>query len=253
MYGEHALQNFKMADICIIGIGGVGSWAAEALARSAVGNLTLIDMDHVAESNINRQLPALDTNLGKAKIRVMAQRIQQINPACNVCEIDDFVTLDNLHVTIDKNIHLVLDCMDNYRTKAALIHHCKELEIQLIIIGAAGGQTDPARIQCSDLSRTEHDPLLAKTRRLLRKKYAFPRDTRRKFNIPAVWSPEPVKAANSCEEQSDRSLNCAGFGSSMTVTATFGMIGAAEALRRLQCGGARRHQSLDTQLDGGMV
>jgi len=234
LYGEQAVQKFRNASICVIGIGGVGSWAAEALARSAVGNLTLIDMDHVAESNMNRQLPALDTNLGRAKVQVMAERIQQINPTCNVRQVDDFLTLDNLHHHICGDLHLVLDCIDSYRVKAALIHHCRELGIELIVMGGAGGQKDPTRIQCSDLSRTEQDPLLAKTRRLLRQEYGYPRDPRRKFNVPAVWSPEPVAQASQCSGQQDSSLNCAGFGSSMPVTATFGMIGAAEALRRIQ-------------------
>ena len=231
LYGEQAVQKFQNARICVIGIGGVGSWAAEALARSAVGNLMLMDMDHVAESNMNRQLPALDTNLGRAKTQVMSQRIQQINPVCNVRQIDDFLSLDNLHVHINSDLHLVLDCIDNYRVKAALINRCVKLGIPLIVMGGAGGQKDPTRIQCSDLSRTEQDPLLAKTRRLLRQEYGFPRDPRRKFKVSAVWSPEPVKPANSCAGQQDGSLNCAGFGSCMTVTATFGMIGAAQALR----------------------
>jgi len=233
LYGEQAMQRFQVASVCVIGIGGVGSWAVEALARSAVGTLTLIDMDHVAESNMNRQLPALDKNLGRAKIQVMAQRIQQINPACKVQQIDDFLTLDNLHETITSKLDLVLDCMDSYRVKAALVDHCRKMEIPLIVMGGAGGQTDPSSIRCSDLSGTEQDPLLAKTRRLLRQEYGFPRDTRRKFNVPAVWSPEPVKAATSCGGQKEATLNCAGFGSSMPVTTTFGMIGAAEALRRI--------------------
>ena len=234
LYGEQALQKFQSASICVLGIGGVGSWAAEALARSGVGNLTLIDMDHVAESNMNRQLPALDANLGRAKIQVMSERIQQINPTCNVQQIDDFLTLDNLHDHVDGDLQLVLDCIDSYRVKAALIHQCREMGIELIVMGGAGGQKDPASIRCSDLSRTEQDPLLAKTRRLLRQQYGFPRDPRRKFNVPAVWSPEPVAQASHCAGQQDNSLNCAGFGSSMPVTATFGMIGAAEALRRIQ-------------------
>lgn len=231
LYGEQALHRFQTTSICVIGIGGVGSWATEALARSAVGKLTLIDMDHVAESNMNRQLPALDNNMGVSKTQVMAQRIQQINPSCAVRQIDDFLTLDNLQETITSDLHLVLDCIDSYRVKAALVHHCQETGVQLIVMGSAGGQTNPASIRCSDLSRTEQDPLLAKTRRLLRQEYGFPRDIKRKFNIPAVWSPEPVTAAKSCYGQKDGSLNCAGFGSSMPVTATFGMIGAAEALR----------------------
>ena len=228
------MQRFRNASICVIGIGGVGSWAAEALARSAIGKLTLIDMDHVAESNMNRQLQALDANLGQAKTQVMAERIQQINPGCNVLQIDDFLTLNNLHDYIKGDMHLVLDCIDSYRVKAALIHHCRGLGIELVVMGGAGGQKNPANIRCSDLSRTEQDPLLARTRRLLRQEYGFPRDPRRKFNIPAVWSPEPVAQTSECAGQRDSSLNCAGFGSSMPVTATFGMIGAAEALRRIQ-------------------
>ncbi len=231
LYGERALHRLQQSTICIIGIGGVGSWAVEALARSAVGELVLMDMDHVAESNINRQLPALERNLGKAKIQVMAERISQINPLCNVRLIDDFLTLDNLQQYITQDLHLVLDCMDSHRVKAGLIHHCQQLAVQLVVMGGAGGQTDPSRIQCSDLSRTEQDPLLAKTRRLLRQEYAFPRDPKRKFKVPAVWSPEPVKSANSCAGQEDSSLNCAGFGSCMPVTATFGMIGAAAAIQ----------------------
>lgn len=231
LYGDQALQKLQRARICIIGIGGVGSWAVEALARSAVGELLLMDMDHVSESNINRQLPALDKHLGKAKIQVMAERIGQINPLCKVRLIDDFLTLDNLDEYITQDLHLILDCLDSYRVKAGLIHHCQQLALPLVVMGGAGGQTDPSRIQCSDLSRTEQDPLLAKTRRLLRQEYAFPRDPRRKFKVPAVWSPEPVKVANSCAQQQDASLNCAGFGSCMPVTATFGMLGAAEAIQ----------------------
>ena len=236
LYGDQALHRFRNASVCVIGIGGVGSWAVEALARSAVGNLTLMDMDHVAESNMNRQLPALDASLGQAKVQVMAQRIEQINHACNVRQIDDFLTLDNLNQYITGDFHLVLDCIDSYRIKAALIHHCRALGIRLIVMGGAGGQKDPARVQCSDLSRTEQDPLLARTRRLLRQEYGFPRDPKRKFNVPAVWSPEPVKPGDLCAGQQDGSLNCAGFGSSMAVTAAFGMIGAAEALRCIDDG-----------------
>lgn len=231
LYGGQALRRFRRASICVIGIGGVGSWAVEALARSAVGKLTLIDMDHVAESNMNRQLPALEANLGQSKTQVMSRRIQQINPACDVRQIDDFLTLDNLQEYITADLHLVLDCIDSYRVKAALIHHCRSLGIQLIVMGGAGGQLDPTKIQCSDLSRTEQDPLLAKTRRLLRQEYGFSRDSKRKFNVPAVWSPEPVKPGVLCTDQQVSSLNCGGFGSSMPVTAAFGMIGAAEALR----------------------
>lgn len=236
LYGGAGLAAFSAAHVCVIGIGGVGSWTVEALARSAIGRLTLIDLDHVAESNVNRQLPALEPNLGKAKIAVMAERIQQINPDCRIHLVEDFITRDNLAGLIDGEVDFVVDCIDSFRIKAALIAYCKSRKIELVTTGGAGGQRDPTRIRKSDLSRTEQDPLLAKTRRLLRTDYGFSRNPRRRFDVPAVWSDEPLQLSQSGDMAcvgTRANLNCGGFGSSVAVTASFGLVAAGLVLDRL--------------------
>ena len=237
LYGAQALEEFRQAHVCVIGIGGVGSWTVEALARSAVGRLTLIDLDHLAESNINRQLPALDSTLGRAKIEVMAERIGQINPAAEITLVDNFLALDNLDSLVHRGFHHVVDCIDSFRVKAALVHHCRRRRIPLVTVGGAGGQTDPGRIRVSDLSHTEQDPLLARTRRLLRQQYGFSRNPKRRFGVPAVWSDEPQVMhplpGESCEGRPTGGLNCGGYGSCTPVTATFGMMAAALVLKRL--------------------
>lgn len=230
LYGAAALTAFSTAHIAVFGVGGVGSWAVEALARSGVGHLTLVDMDHVTESNINRQLPALESTLGKSKIQVMADRVGDINAQAQVHLVDDFLSMDNLHELVHSGLDVVLDCIDNFRLKAALAAHCKRNKIKLVVAGAAGGKLDPTRIRHSDLSRTEQDPLLAKTRRELRTTYNFTSNLKRRFDIPAVWSDEPPVTREVCE-QADSSLNCAGFGSSMPVTATFGLVASSLALK----------------------
>ncbi|HIE53599.1 MAG TPA: tRNA threonylcarbamoyladenosine dehydratase, partial [Chromatiaceae bacterium] len=221
----------------VIGIGGVGSWTVEALARSAVGALTLVDMDHVAESNINRQLPALESTLGRAKIEVMGERALEINPGLELVLVDDFLTLDNLGSLMERRFDFVIDCMDNFRTKAALIHHCKRNRQPLLTVGGAGGKSDPLRIRISDLYRTEQDPLLARTRRLLRQEYGFSRNPRRRFQVPVVWSDEPAVqppfSGESCEARPVGGLNCGGYGSCAPVTAGFGMAAAAHVLGKL--------------------
>ena len=236
LYGEEALARFGRAHLCVIGVGGVGSWAVEALARSGIGALTLIDADHLVESNINRQLPALEPTLGRAKIEVLAERIAQINPEARVTLVDDFLDQDNLTDLIDSTFDHVIDCIDQFRIKAALIHHCRRRRIPLVVTGAAGGQMDPLRIRISDLSRTEQDPLLARTRRLLRQQYGFSSNPRRRFQVPAVWSDEPVTAPQgrrACGTARGGGLNCAGHGACTPVTASFGMAAAAHVLRRL--------------------
>jgi len=242
LYGESALGKFMQAHVCVIGIGGVGSWAAEALARSAIGRITLIDLDHVAESNINRQLPALSSTLGMAKVQVMAERIWQINPDCAVTAIEEFITVDNLEQHLDRRFDYVIDCIDGFRTKARLIAHCRRNRIPLVTVGGAGGQTDPTRIRVADLSRTEHDALFSKTRKLLRTDYGFTKNPKRRFDVPCIYSLEqPVFAdANGCISQEKPSgniaggLTCAGgLGSSMPVTAGFGLAAAAHVLNKL--------------------
>lgn len=242
LYGNRALERFRQAHVCVIGIGGVGSWAAEALARSAVGRLTLIDLDHVAESNINRQLHALTGTLGMAKAQVMSARIGQINPDCRVTAIEDFLTLDNYTNLLHPDYDYVIDCIDGFRIKAALIAHCRRRRIRLVTVGGAGGQIDPTRVRVADLSRTEHDALFSKTRKLLRQDYGFPTNLKRRFDIPCVYSDEqPLFPARDGEVGHEKPhtagvgrLNCAGgLGSSMAVTATFGLVAAAHALKKL--------------------
>jgi tRNA A37 threonylcarbamoyladenosine dehydratase len=235
LYGAEALARFQSAHVCVVGIGGVGSWAAEALARSAIGEITLIDLDMVAESNVNRQIQALGDAFGMAKIDAMAERILAINPACKVHRIEDFVTPDNLDQMLGHGFGYVIDAIDQVRTKAAMIGWCKEHHIPLITSGGAGGQIDPTRIEVSDLARTIQDPLLSKVRALLRKDYGFTRDLKKKFGVPAVFSSEPLRYPDNgpvCDEAPTLSgLNCAGYGSSVCVTAPFGLFAASEVLK----------------------
>jgi tRNA threonylcarbamoyladenosine dehydratase len=237
LYGGDALQRFQAAHVCVVGIGGVGSWAAEALARSAIGRITLIDLDMVAESNVNRQIHALGDAFGKAKTSAMAERILAINPACRVSEVEDFVTPDNLERTLGPGLDYVIDAIDQARTKAAMIAWCRRRALPLVTAGGAGGQTDPTRIEVADLARTIQDPLLARVRALLRKEYGFTREPKKQFGVPAVFSSEPLRYPENgaaCDEApAGGGLNCSGYGSSVCVTASFGMIAASQALRHI--------------------
>ncbi|HEU4376014.1 MAG TPA: tRNA cyclic N6-threonylcarbamoyladenosine(37) synthase TcdA [Telluria sp.] len=241
LYGQTALERFRAAHVCVIGVGGVGSWIVEALARSAVGALTLIDLDNVAESNVNRQIQALSGTIGQPKIDALAERIAQINPYCKVTLVEDFITPDNLGEMIGTGRYdYVVDAIDSAKAKAALIAYCRAQQIPLITIGGAGGQTDPTRIAVRDLSKTEQEPLLKRVRKLLRVNYGFPRGEKNKFNVDAVFSMEPLKfpaddptCSLDADQRSVTGLNCAGFGSSVVVTASFGMVCAAHLLRKL--------------------
>jgi tRNA A37 threonylcarbamoyladenosine dehydratase len=238
LYGERALERFKTAHVCVIGVGGVGSWIVEALARSAVGALTLIDLDNVGESNINRQIQAVTGTIGQPKIEALRDRIAQINPFCKVTLVEDFIEPDNIAQMIGgKGFDYVVDAIDSVKAKAALIAFCRDQAIPLLTSGGAGGQLDPTKIEVRDLGRTEQEPLLKKVRKVLRAQYSFSRGEKQKYHIDAVFSMEPLRypeAEDACEiESSITGLNCAGFGSSMVVTASFGMIAAAHILRKL--------------------
>lgn len=243
LYGAAALARFNAARVCVIGVGGVGSWVVEALARSAIGQLTLIDLDNLAESNINRQIHALTDTLGKAKVSALAERIAQINPTCVVTEIEDFITPENVAEMIGSgHFDYVVDAIDNVAAKTALIVFCRAQGIPLLTIGGAGGQIDPTRICIRDMSKTEQEPLLAKVRRRLRTLHGFPRGSRNSFGIDAVFSTEPLRVPqidDACGLPEDGAndgvtgLNCAGYGSSVAVTASFGLIAAAHVLQRL--------------------
>lgn len=236
LYGAGAVRRFADAHVCVVGIGGVGSWAAEALARSAIGRITLIDLDMVAESNVNRQIHALGDVFGQAKTDAMARRILAINPSCCVDQIEDFVTRENVGLMLDRGYDYVIDAIDNVRVKAAMIAHCQRHRVPLITAGGAGGQIDPTRIEVADLARTVQDPLLAKVRSVLRKEYGFTRDPKKKFGIAAVFSSEPLRYPEdaSCDQASSLTgLNCAGYGSAVCVTASFGLFAASAALKHL--------------------
>ena len=240
LYGDAALTRLQTAHVCVIGIGGVGSWAAEALARSAIGRLTLIDLDHVAISNVNRQAHALDGQFGVAKVSAMAERIRLINPQCQVNTIEDFVEPDHIARYIDPShgYDYVVDAIDNVRSKIALIAHCRAQALPLVVSGSAGGRIDPSRIMVDDLARTHDDPIAAKLRAGLRKQYDYPRDPKKRFGVECVYSTEPIRYPTADmnappETSAPQGLNCAGFGSSMCVTASFGMLAAARVLLHL--------------------
>jgi len=253
LYGAQGLARFRQAHVCVVGVGGVGSWIVEALARSAIGAITMIDLDNLAESNVNRQIHALTETLGKAKVTALHERIVQINPFCRVTEVEDFLTPDNVAEMIPLGqFDYVVDAIDNVRAKVALIAYCREHKIPMITSGGAGGQIDPTRIEIRDLCRTEQEPLLAKVRKRLRSLHRFPRGTKNKFGIDAVFSTEPLRLPETGEQcdigtvadsasiddsDDDNSgitgLNCAGFGSAMVVTASFGLVAAAHVLRKI--------------------
>lgn len=234
LYGEHALRRFQQSCVCVIGIGGVGSWAAEALARSGIGRIILIDMDDICVTNTNRQIHALQGNYGKTKIEAMQQRLLAINPDIIIDARFDFLTPDNLLQHMTPDIDVIIDAIDSVKPKMALINYCRRNKRKAITVGGAGGQLDPTRIAVSDLSTTEQDPLLAKVRRELRTHYGFPKVGKGKFGIEAVFSDEPVKFPAACASDGQSSairLDCSGgLGASTCVTATFGMVAASRAL-----------------------
>jgi tRNA A37 threonylcarbamoyladenosine dehydratase len=222
-----------------VGVGGVGSWAAEGLARTGVGEMTLIDMDVLVASNVNRQLPATDSNFGKSKIEVMAARIKEINPHIKLHLIDDFLSKDNVQLLIPNRAFqsqlkqsgkqlVVLDCVDDMNAKLALALHCRFNKLKLIMAGGAGGKTDPTQIQVADLKDTYQDPLLAKVRQRLRQDYGINRAMKEKFGIRCVFSSQPPIVDKSCQTGG---LHCGGYGSAVAVTSVVGMMLVAEALK----------------------
>lgn len=260
LYGEQVLASFQAAHVCVIGIGGVGSWAAEALARNAIGRITLIDLDNIAESNVNRQLHAVEGEFGKAKVAAMAQRIRAINPLCVVHEIEDFITAENAAALLNGGFDAVLDAIDDAKAKVAIAAWCRQHKLPLVMTGGAGGRLDPTRIKADDLARVAGDRLLAKVRNTLRRDHGFPKapvNTQKgvtRFGIPCIYSDEPVQqpknAQPSCETAGSETagsetdsaitgLNCAGYGSSVCVTAPFGMAAAALVLNLLSAKQAR--------------
>jgi len=264
LYGQHGAQILEQAHFCVIGIGGVGSWVAEALARNGIGNITLIDLDDICISNVNRQIHALSNTIGLSKVEVMSERIKQINPDCMVNVIEDFVTEENLSDMLFAKISsknskadrfdYVIDAIDSVNIKTRIIAFCKRNKLPIITIGGAGGQVDPSKISITDLSKTYQDPLLAKVKNQLRREFNFPRAdiakaSKRKFSIDAVFSTEQLRYPNNdyedtgqvClakpeknDEGSSMRLDCSGgFGATTHVTATFAFFAVGRAIDKL--------------------
>jgi tRNA threonylcarbamoyladenosine dehydratase len=242
LYGASAVERIRTAHVVVVGVGGVGSWTAEALARSGIGRLTLIDLDDVCVSNVNRQLHALDGTFGQPKVTVLAERCRAIHPDIEVAADTAFVTPANLAERIPEDADHVVDAIDSVVAKAALISWCRRRKLPITVTGAAGGQTDPTRIRVADLTRTEHDPLLAKVRSRLRRDFGFSRNPKRRFAVECVYSDEQLVYPGSDGEvclhkpgtgEATR-LDCAsGFGAATFVTGSFGFTAASRVLARL--------------------
>ena len=231
LYGDAGYARLRAARMAVVGVGGVGSWAAEALARSGVAALVLIDLDHVAESNVNRQVQAVGRTLGQAKVLALRERLADIHPACQVQAVEEFVDAHNWPALLPQPVDVVIDACDQARAKLALAawalagRHC------FVSVGAAGGKREAQRVDVEDLQAVTHDPLLASMRQRLRRDHGAAR--RGRIGLRCVFSREAVAApAVSCDSGNsiDGTLNCAGYGSSVTVTATFGLVAAGEAI-----------------------
>lgn len=249
LYGPGALERLSQAHVVVAGIGGVGSWCAEALARSGVGALTLIDLDHVAESNVNRQLHALDSTLGQAKVQAMGDRIRQINPSCRLELLDAFVEPESAGTQISAQAQVVIDCTDQASAKIALILQARARKQPLVVCGGAGGKTNPLALRSGDISQATHDALLSRLRQILRRDHGFPRAAQAagkvrgrvpRMGVRVLWFDQPVilpqawqSGAQAAEAESLQGLSCAGYGSAVTVTASMGMAAASEAITRI--------------------
>lgn len=261
LYGTQSQQRLAQATVMVVGIGGVGSWAAEALARSGVGRLVLVDLDHVAESNLNRQVHAVDATVGAAKVDVMAQRIRSFAPLCEVVCIDDFLDPDNARSLLTATpglpdgcrLDAVVDAVDQMAAKLAMVTVCRRAKLPLIVCGGAGGKTDPTMIRRADLADTTQDPLLAKLRNRLRREAGYPKQGR--MRVDTVYSLEPMRrqlpdavcavdalqVLMPSEATADlpkpidggAGLACAGYGSVVTVTAVLGMAAASAVINRI--------------------
>ncbi|MFW2044937.1 tRNA threonylcarbamoyladenosine dehydratase [Acinetobacter variabilis] len=230
IYGDDSFHHYENSHVMVIGIGGVGSWAVEALARTGIGELTLVDMDVVAASNINRQLPAMTATLGCEKIEIMAERCRLINPRIKINLIDDYLTPENVKEILSGKPDIILDCIDDVKAKFALMLHCRFNKIPLIVSGGAGGKLDPLKIRVADLSRTEQDPMLAKLRAQLRAK-GICKKPKEKFGITCVYSIDnPFSSADVC---ASAGLRCGGYGSAVVVTSSFAMVAVSEVLKKL--------------------
>ena len=242
LYGRAGLSKLRQAHVAVVGIGGVGSWSAEALARSGVGELTLIDLDDICVTNVNRQIHAVTSDVGALKVESMSRRIQEINPDCNVHSVAEFFTGANAAKLLDHEFNCVLDAIDNVANKCMLIAGCRVRKTPVVTTGGAGGRTDPTRIRIDDLIRVTHDPLIRQVRKTLRREHGFPGDAKSNFDVPCVYSTEPVRYPWSdgrvCETkepgEDNLRMDCnSGYGSATHLTGAFGFAAAAEVIRKI--------------------
>lgn len=241
LYGKDGQDRLRGAHVCVIGIGGVGSWAVEALARTGIGTLTLVDLDDVCISNVNRQLHAVTGEFGKPKVEVMAARVQLINPDCVIHAQQQLFTASTAEAILAPKYDCVLDAIDRTTMKALLIAECRKRNLPIVVTGGAGGRRDPMALRVEDLARTSHDRLLSTTRNELRAEHGFPRDTKKKFGVECVYSPEPqvypAKDGEVCakpEPDTRRRLDCrTGYGTACFVTGAFGFAAAAQVVKNI--------------------
>ncbi|MGV2894787.1 ThiF family adenylyltransferase [Achromobacter sp. AGC78] len=254
LYGPQAPARLQQAHVAVAGLGGVGSWTVEALVRCGVGALTLIDLDHIAESNVNRQIHALTSTLGQSKVDAMAERVLEINPECRLTRIDDFVSPENVAEVLPGPYTVIIDCTDQADAKIAMILHARALGVPMLLCGGAGGKTDPLALRAGDLSAAVNDALLAKLRNKLRREHGFPRASDQngkalkrvpKMGVHALWFDQPAILPDAwtrptegeddmgaaAQSPAPQGLSCAGYGAVVTVTAAMGMAAANEALR----------------------
>ena len=243
LYGRDSLEKLRAAHVAVIGIGGVGTWAAEALARSGIGAITLVDLDEICVTNVNRQLHALDETIGRSKVEVMAERVRAIHPGCRVTAVGEFFTAANADALLGGELNAVVDAIDSLSHKVALLVACHARKLPAITCGAAGGRRDPTAVRVSDLANATHDRLLTEVRRCLRKEHGFPAGDK-PFGITAVFSHErpvyPQQDGTVCTKRDRAALeggsrmNCdLGFGSATFVTGTFGFAAAGALVKRI--------------------
>jgi tRNA threonylcarbamoyladenosine dehydratase len=235
LYSAEGLRRLRAAGVCVVGLGGVGSWAAEALARSAVGRITLVDLDDVCASNVNRQLQALDGVIGQPKVEVMAARLRAINPVCEMRAVQSFFNESTAAEILRVRFDWVLDAIDQVPNKCLLIALCRQMQISIIASGGAGGRKDPTAVRLADLAKTAHDPLLQQVRKTLREEHGFPRDPKTLFKVPCVFSPEPAVLPEDCEAALPRGCDHR-YGSASFVTGTFGFVAVSHIVSAIANG-----------------
>ena len=251
LFGDAGLERLWAARVIVVGIGGVGSWAAEALARSGIGQIDLIDMDHIAESNINRQVHALSSSLGAAKVEAMRSRIADISPECVVRVHDCFAEPANVAELLDASANVIIDATDQVRAKAAMAGLARERGQHLIVCGAAGGRTDPMALADDDIALIKGDALIASLRAKMRRDYGFTREPGKTFGVRAIYSKENLghhlgpKVGTGLVSATDSEivqggpgapLACSGYGSMVTVTAAFGLAAASLSMKMILAG-----------------